>query len=124
MAAETTVKETVLPCPGINERHCIKGTRVSVWNILHYYEHDWTIQEIADVNQLTTAEVEAALSFIEANHDFVTRVHREIEEHRVRWYASPKIQAMRRRSRAKLLERIDEIERERREQAHDPGRVG
>ena len=62
----------------VNNR--IAGTRITVWDIVHYLEYGDTPEYIADVLKLSVEQVHAAIEFIEANKDFVMQVHREIEE--------------------------------------------
>jgi uncharacterized protein (DUF433 family) len=85
----------------VNNR--IEGTRITVWDILHYLESGWSHPEIAATLKLTEAQVETAATYIEDHRDEVLRVHRQIEARKSRGN-SPEIRAKAAKSRAKLQE--------------------
>ena len=62
------------------ENHCIAGTRISIWDVLHHLESGCTIPEIADVFNLSSTQVESALDYISEHEGEVRRIHRQIEQ--------------------------------------------
>ena len=82
----------------VNNR--ITGTRITVWDVLHYLEGNWTRREIADFFKLSEDRIQAAIDYIDANRDYVMQVHREIEERNARGNP-PEIEAKLAQSRAR-----------------------
>ena len=66
------------------ENNRIAGTRITVWDVLHYLEHGCTPAEICRWLPITEEQVAAAAEFIDANREYVMQVHREIEERNAR----------------------------------------
>ena len=62
----------------------IAGTRITVWDVLHYRENGCSTEEICKWLPITVEQVTAAFEYIDANQDDVMRVHREIEERNAR----------------------------------------
>jgi uncharacterized protein (DUF433 family) len=83
----------------VNNR--IEGTRITVWDVLHYIETGWSRPDIAATLNLTGAQVAAAVRYIEDHRDEVMVVHRQIEERKA-CGNPPKIRAKVAKSRAKL----------------------
>jgi uncharacterized protein (DUF433 family) len=83
----------------VNNR--IEGTRITVWDVLHYLEAGWAHCEIAAALKLTEDQVATAAHYIEDHRDDVLRVHRQIEARKSRGNP-PEIQAKAAKSRAKL----------------------
>lgn len=79
----------------------IEGTRITVWDVLHYLEAGWSCPDIADALHLTEAQVATAVDYIQAHKDEVMVVHRQIEARKVRGN-SPEVLAKAAKSRAKL----------------------
>lgn len=79
----------------------IEGTRITVWDVLHYLEAGWSCPAIAATLHLSEAQVGAAVSYIEDHRDEVMVVHRHIEERKARGNP-PDIRAKAAKSRAKL----------------------
>jgi uncharacterized protein (DUF433 family) len=90
----------------VNNR--IEGTRITVWDILHYLEGgDWSPQEIADVLGLSLEQVQAAVDYIEQNRDAVLAVHQQIEARHTRGNP-PELQARLDAMHEKFLQAIRE----------------
>jgi uncharacterized protein (DUF433 family) len=81
----------------------LAGTRITVWDVLHYLEAGWSHPEIATTLQLTEAQVMAAATYIEEHRDEVMMVHRHIEDRKARGNP-PAIRAKAAKSTAKLQE--------------------
>jgi uncharacterized protein (DUF433 family) len=58
----------------------IAGTRITIYLVLHYLENGWQPAEIAKLYDLSLAEVQAAIQYIEVHKAQVMAVHKEIEE--------------------------------------------
>lgn len=84
----------------VNNR--IAGTRITIWDIVHYLEGgDWSLEEIADVLRLSLEQVEAAVKYIEEHKEEVMEVHRQIEQRNVRGNP-PEVEALREGARARM----------------------
>ena len=81
----------------------IAGTRITVWDVLHYLETGWSHPDIAKILHLSEAQVEAVARYIEAHKDALMAVHRQIEDRKARGN-SPEIKAKLAKSRTKLQE--------------------
>ena len=81
----------------------IAGTRITVWDVLHYLEAGWSRPAIAATFHLTEAQIAAAAKYIEEHRDEVMVVHRYIEDRKARGNP-PDILAKEAKSRAKLQE--------------------
>ncbi len=81
--------------PQIIERErgpCIAGTRVTVYSILDYYLDGWDANSIAPVLGLSSAQVSAAVRYIEDHKDAVLTGYQVILERAARGNP-PKLQA-------------------------------
>lgn len=85
------------------QNHRIAGTRITVWDVLHYLENDWTTTEIAEALRISDEQVQAAQRYIAENRDEVMAVHRQIEERNARGNP-PAIEAQRNETRARMQE--------------------
>ena len=81
----------------------IAGTRITIWDVLHYLEAGWSRPDIAATLHLTEAQVAMAARYIEDHRDEVMVVHRHIEDRKARGNP-PDILAKATKSRAKLQE--------------------
>jgi uncharacterized protein (DUF433 family) len=81
----------------------IAGTRITIWDVLHYLEAGWSRPDIAATLYLTEAQVAAAASYIEDHRDEVMVVHQQIEDRKARGNP-PDILAKVAKSRARLQE--------------------
>ena len=78
----------------------IEGTRITVWDVLHYLEAGWSRPDIAATLHLSEAQVAAAARYIEEHRDEVMAVHRQIEDRKARGNP-PELRAKGAKSRAK-----------------------
>jgi uncharacterized protein (DUF433 family) len=81
----------------------IAGTRITIWDVLHYLEAGWSRPDIAATLHLTEAQVAAAAKYIEEHRDEVMVVHQQIEDRKARGNP-PDILAKVAKSRAKVQE--------------------
>jgi uncharacterized protein (DUF433 family) len=89
--------------PGIDLKYGprIAGTRITVYDVVHYLEHDRNAEYIADVLNLSVEQIEAAIRYIEAHKEEVMAVHRQIEE-RIARGNPPEVEAQRAATRARM----------------------
>jgi uncharacterized protein (DUF433 family) len=81
----------------------IAGTRITVWDVLHYLETGWSRPEIAATLHLTDAQVDAVARYIEDHKEELMVVHRQIEARKARGNP-PEITTKSAHSRTKLQE--------------------
>jgi uncharacterized protein (DUF433 family) len=79
----------------------IAGTRITIWDVLHYADAGWTAPEIAQILRVSEAQVSAAYEYIDARKDEVMSVHREIEERNASGN-SPEIEEKQKQTHAKV----------------------
>jgi uncharacterized protein (DUF433 family) len=79
----------------------IAGTRITIWDVLHYLETGWSSPEIAATLHLSDAQVEAVAQYIAEHKEELLEVHRQIEARKTRGN-SPEITAKLTKSRTKL----------------------
>ena len=96
----------------------IKGTRITVYDILDYHTRHRHHTFIAAVLKLSTAQVLAALRYIDEHKDAVTATYRQILEFAARGNP-PEIEAKLAASREKLMSRKRELERRKLQGAAD-----
>lgn len=62
----------------VNNR--IEGTRITVWDVLHYLENGRSAAAICRWLPITEEQVAAVVDYADENREYVMKVHREIEE--------------------------------------------
>jgi uncharacterized protein (DUF433 family) len=62
----------------------IAGTRITVWDVLHYLETGWSRPEIAATLHLSGAQVDAVARYIVEHKEELMVVHRQIEARKAR----------------------------------------
>ena len=70
----------------------IEGTRITVYDVLHYHLAGWHPTTIAGNFRLSSAQIQAALDYGEANREEVMRENQKIEE-RIARGNPPEVQA-------------------------------
>jgi uncharacterized protein (DUF433 family) len=88
----------------------LAGTRITVYDVLHYADAGHDAASIASVLRLSTAEVEALLRYAEEHGEEVRAAQRRIEERIARGNA-PEVRARAQVSHEKLLALKAELER-------------
>ena len=101
------------------ENNHIAGTRITVWDVLHYLENNWSLQEIGDLLNVPLDAVHAAADYIDAHREEVMEVHRRIEERNARGN-TPEVDAKLQEAHAKRLAWMAE----RRARSREDRRVG
>jgi uncharacterized protein (DUF433 family) len=79
----------------------IAGTRITVYDVLEYWQDDWHPTAIAALFNLTSDQVRAATRYIEEHKEEVLTKQRKIRERMDRGNP-PEVEAKRQASRAKL----------------------
>lgn len=83
----------------INNR--IDGTRITVWDVYLYLQHDWTDEQIRGVLPISQEQLDTAKQFIEENREYVHEGHLRIEERNARGN-SPEVEEKLKQTRAKM----------------------
>jgi uncharacterized protein (DUF433 family) len=105
----------------VNNR--IAGTRITIYDVVQYLEYGWSAEGITEILPLSLEQVEAAIRYIEEHKAEVLEVHRQIEERHARGNP-PEIEAMAQESHARLLARVEEFKRRKRQEANGEGNPG
>jgi uncharacterized protein (DUF433 family) len=92
--------------PIVNNR--IAGTRITVWDVLHYLENGRSPEYIAGILPITVEQVHGMIRYIEEHKEEVMAVHRQIEE-RIARGNPPEIQAKLVESRAMRLALMEQL---------------
>jgi len=106
----------------VNNR--IEGTRITVWDVLHYLENGRSVAEICRWLPITKEQVAAAIEYINDNREYVMDVHRRIEERNARGNPpeiEEKLAGTRRRMQQWLRERQQARHEEREGAGHSGG---
>ncbi len=102
----------------------IAGTRITVYDIVHYLEAGRPPHEIAAILRLSLEQVQTAIRYIEEHKAEVMAVHREIEE-RIARGNPPEIEAKRAASRARMQAWLRERQHTKnQEEANGAGNAG
>jgi uncharacterized protein (DUF433 family) len=88
----------------------LAGTRITVFDVLHYLDGGHSPVYIAAVLSLSTDEVQALLQYIDAHKAEVMAAHHQIEE-RIARGNPPEIQERLKASRERLLAARDALQR-------------
>jgi uncharacterized protein (DUF433 family) len=101
----------------------IAGSRITIYNVVHYLEGGWTPQEILEVLPLSPEELQAAIQYIEDHKAEVMEVHRQIEERNARGNP-PEIRAKLEESHARLMAWLEERRRSKNKEVNGEGDSG
>jgi uncharacterized protein (DUF433 family) len=83
----------------VNNR--LAGTRITVWDVLHYLETGWSRPEMAVTLHLSAPQVAAVARYIEEHKEELGAVHQQIEARQARGNP-PEVTAKLAQSRTKL----------------------
>jgi uncharacterized protein (DUF433 family) len=92
-------QEIVMAAAIVDDR--IEGTRITVWDIVHYLENNRSPERIAEILHLSLEQVQAAVQYIEEHKAEVMEVHREIEA-RIARGNPPEVEAKLQGTRARM----------------------
>lgn len=107
----------------ISESGRIEGTRSSIYEVLHYLQNNWQVEEIAVSLGLSVDQVRAAIDHIAQNKERVMAVHREIEE-RIARGNPPDVLDKLADTRARMKEWLSERKRVAAQEANGVGNPG
>jgi uncharacterized protein (DUF433 family) len=102
----------------------IAGTRITIFDVLHYLEASRKPEEIAEILSLSLNQINDAIQYINEHKAEVMAIHREIEESIARGNppeVQAKLDAASARSRARIMQRQLQRSQER-NGARDSGR--
>lgn len=97
----------------------IAGTRITVYDVMDYYKHGWHRDRIAALFRLASADIQAAIDYIEAHRQEVDLEYEKILARHRNYQYPPEIQAKVERSREAARVRLDEIRRRRASSSDD-----
>ena len=105
----------------VNNR--IDGTRITVWDIVHYLEKGRTPERIAEILSLPVEQVLAAVKYIDANKPEVMLVHKEIED-RIAKGNPPEVESILAENRARMQTWLKERRRAQPAEVNGAGHFG
>ncbi|HKI31992.1 MAG TPA: DUF433 domain-containing protein [Gemmataceae bacterium] len=105
----------------VNNR--IAGTRITVWDVLHYLEYGRSPESIAGILPITVEQVHATVRYIEEHKEEVMAVHRQIEE-RIARGNPPEVEAKLAETRAKMQVWLNERRRAKSQEGNGDGHPG
>jgi uncharacterized protein (DUF433 family) len=71
----------------------IEGTRITVYDVVDYYKHDWHRDQIAVLFRLSSRDIQAAIDYIEAHKEEVMADYEKILERHRNYQYPPEVQA-------------------------------
>jgi len=89
----------------------IEGTRITVYDVYEYHQHDWSALRIACEFRLGTPQVDAAIAYIESHRPQVEAEYAKMIE-RCLSGNSPEVKALIPQLRANLQERLRQYRQE------------
>ncbi len=87
----------------------IRDTRITVYDVMEYYLHDWPREDIATLLRLTAPELGVAISYIEEHRAELIPIYRKMLD-RAQRGNPPKVEALLAGSRERLMARKRELE--------------
>jgi uncharacterized protein (DUF433 family) len=101
----------------------IAGTRITVYDVIEYYETGWHRDRIAAILSLSSREVEAAIRYIEEHRDEVMASFEKNME-RIRRGNPPDFQAKLDAAHERLQARLRELREAKSREGQDAGHSG
>jgi uncharacterized protein (DUF433 family) len=98
----------------------IAGTRITVYDILDYYESGWHRDLIADQFNLSSRQVEVAIQYIEDHRDEVMAAYQKIME-RINRGNPPELQAKLDEGHERFQAMVKEMRAAKSQEAQDAG---
>src|SRR5580658_4498946 len=86
----------------------IAGTRITVYDVIEYYETGWHRDMMADTLELSSQQVEAAIRYIEEHRDEVMASYQKNME-RIRRGNPPELQAKMDAAHERLQSKLREL---------------
>jgi uncharacterized protein (DUF433 family) len=101
----------------------IRGTRITVYDVLDYYPQGWSVSMIAELFHVKEEQVRAAIEYVEAHREEVMAEYEKILE-RDRQGNPPEIRERFAQSHQKLMKLKDELRRKELGEANDARAAG
>ena len=101
----------------------LKGTRITVYDIVPYRLNGRSATYIAAVLGLSTRQIEALFRYMDEHHDEVMAVHQKIEE-RIARGNPPEVEERLKAIRGTARARLEEIRRRKAAEANGEGHTG
>jgi uncharacterized protein (DUF433 family) len=99
----------------------IAGTRITVYDVMDYRKHGWRRDRIAAQFLLSSDEVQAALDYIDAHIEEVTRQYEKNLEWQRNYKYPPEVQAKVDACRGLAKKKLEEIRAKRKGNGDDAG---
>src|SRR5437773_10890190 len=97
----------------------IAGTRITVYDVMDYRKHGWHRDRIAAQFLLSSDQIQAALDYIAAHEDQVTRDYEKILERHRNYKYPPEVQAKVDACRGLAKKKLEEIRAQRKDNGND-----
>jgi uncharacterized protein (DUF433 family) len=101
----------------------IEGSRITVFDVLHYHQAGWYRDEIAAFFRLSSRQVQVALQYIEEHKEEVMATNAKIEA-RIARGNPPELQAKLDASKGAAQARREELRRKKSQEIHGEGYSG
>ena len=101
----------------------LAGTRITIYNLVPYFEDGWADCEIAEAHDLSCEQVQALKSYFEEHKEEVLAENAKIVA-RIARGNPPEVEARRAVARAKLTALREQLQRKRRQGANGEGHRG
>jgi uncharacterized protein (DUF433 family) len=101
----------------------IEGSRITVFDVLHYHQAGWYRDEIACLFRLSSRQVEVALRYIEEHKEEVMAENAKIEA-RIARGNPPELQAKIDAARVRTQAMIEELRRSKGQEVRGEGHSG
>jgi uncharacterized protein (DUF433 family) len=87
----------------------IKGTRITVYDVMDYRKHGWHRDRIAMLFRLSSRQIQAALDYIDAHEAEVTEQYQKILDRHRNYKYPPDVQAKVDECKRRAAKRLAEI---------------
>jgi uncharacterized protein (DUF433 family) len=94
----------------------IRGTRITVYDVMDYYNDGWQAPQISAVFQLPVDWIEAAIEYIESHREEVDREYKQIIDRHEKYEYPPEVSAKLESSRTRFKAFVTEV-RQRKQEA-------
>ncbi|HUG89331.1 MAG TPA: DUF433 domain-containing protein [Planctomycetaceae bacterium] len=102
----------------------IKGTRITVYDVMDYYKHGWQRAQIAGLFRLPPHWIQAALDYIEEHREEVQREYQKILDRHHNYEYPPEVKAKIAQNHEKLQRLRAELRARRAQQSGDGNNAG
>lgn len=96
----------------------IEGTRITVYDVMDYWQEDWRAEHIAALFRLPIDDIEAAIDYIETHREDVMRVYKQIVARHQNVQYSPEVQVKLARNRQLFRAKVEAMRARQNEDRH------